>query len=400
MRRYLIFSLFVLAAGLRVFLFILQDTRHLDYNKADLGSNTLENNNTGVTKNESKTFSSNVLGGKTGDRVEEHRNVFQIPKELLTGFLKYLDNFKVESEKRVRSVLPSPHSELLLGMVLGVDNLSKNYKFSENLKNTGTMHVVVVSGFNISIIFKLVFQVLGSKYKRKNVVLAFLATLFYAVLCGFEPPVVRAWVMGSVSALGTFYGRKTDAFVVLIFSAVLMLIISPGLYNNLSFILSFSATLGLVLYERTFSGIFHKIFNLKSFLLDDLSSTCAAQVIVWPIISYSFGSMSLISPLVNMLILWTVSLTTVLGGLFIVFLYINSFLSVIISYPIYILTNVFISVVNIFGDITYAVVSFKINIYVLTFYYILLLFILLLTKSKQIHKKNLLRLKNENLYVI
>ena len=49
--------------------------------------------------------------------------------------------------------MPSPHAELVLGMVLGIDNFDQLPKFKDTLKRSGTVHVVVVSGFNISLVY-------------------------------------------------------------------------------------------------------------------------------------------------------------------------------------------------------------------------------------------------------
>ncbi len=99
-----------------------------------------------------------------------------------------------------RKVLPSPHSELILGMVIGLDEFGEVPIFKQMLKDTGTIHVVVVSGFNITLVFSLVQKFLGSKYKMKNMLMSQFVVLFYSLLSGFDPPVVRSLVMGSIAA--------------------------------------------------------------------------------------------------------------------------------------------------------------------------------------------------------
>jgi competence protein ComEC len=128
--------------------------------------------------------------------------------------LPLIGRFHALASQRVRQVLPSPHSELVLGMVLGVDDLSMVPKFKEALRTTGTIHVVVVSGFNISLVSSLVSRIIGQPYKVRNLIISLSSTLFYAVLSGFEPPVVRAWIMSGVIILGKHYGRKIDTLQV------------------------------------------------------------------------------------------------------------------------------------------------------------------------------------------
>lgn len=218
------------------------------------------------------------------------------------------------SNNVVKKVLPSPHKELLLGMTIGDDGFSNLPTFNDMLRKTGTIHVVVVSGFNISLVYGLLFKIFGSPYKLRNLVFAGIGALVYAGISGFDPPVIRSWIMGSIFTLGKYYGRKIDTLQVLMFSAIIMLLINPLYLISLSFQLSFLATLGLVLFSERIS----KLMPNNNVLFQDLTATLSAQTLVVPLLMYRFGTLSLISPIVNMLILWTVPLITVLGGLLLI----------------------------------------------------------------------------------
>jgi len=269
----------------------------------------------------------------------------------------------------VYKIFPSPHAELLLGMVIGVDRIGDIPSFESALKRSGTTHVVVVSGFNISLVFGLVVKSLGSRYKLRNVVIAQIVTFLYSLLTGFQPPVVRAWVMGSVMAWGKYYGRAIDGLRVLIFSALVMILVSPLIVFSLSFQLSFTACLGLVCV----SGIFQK-FRLP----EDLSTTLSAQVFVWPLISHYFGTVSLISLVVNPLILWTVPISTVLGGLFLFVGVFSLGLAKLVALSVYPFLNFFVEAVYKSGNFKFAGFPYKMSLPALVMYYILVSFALLL----------------------
>lgn len=257
--------------------------------------------------------------------------------------------------------LPSPHSELLLGMTIGLDELSEVPKFKEELKVAGTIHVVVVSGFNISLVFGMVTGLLGSKYKLKNLVIAQFVTLLYSLLSGFNPPVVRSWIMGSTAAWGKYYGRAIDGLRLLLFSGLIMIVISPLQLFSLSFQLSFLATLSLILYGGLFTKLFPK--------LSDLASTLSAQVLVWPLISHSFGTVSIISPVVNALTLWTVPLSTVLGGAMLVAGLINVWLSRLIGLFLFPFLDFFTQMVVYFSNLEFSSVAYEISLRFLIIYY-------------------------------
>jgi len=268
---------------------------------------------------------------------------------------------------------PSPHSELLLGMTVGLDKLKNVPSFKTALKNTGTIHVVVVSGFNISLVFDSVLKLLGSRYKLKNVLIAQCMTFVYSVLTGFEPPVIRALVMGSIISWGKYYGRGMDTLLVLVTSALIMIIIQPMYFFNLSFRLSFMATLGLIL----FSNIITKLLHNPSFVLaEDFIAGLSAQLLVWPIISYYFGTVSLISLLVNTLILWTVSFTTIFGSLFLLVTFFSPFISSIAMIPLYVLLDIFVNSVFFFNKFSWGYLNFQVSGLYLFLYYLVLVILL------------------------
>ncbi|HSX39013.1 MAG TPA: ComEC/Rec2 family competence protein [Candidatus Saccharimonadales bacterium] len=286
-----------------------------------------------------------------------------------TGIFASIRN---SATKNIRKYIPSPHSELLLGMLLGIDDLKTIPRFSDMLRSTGTIHIVVVSGYNISLVFELIISVIGTQYKLKNLVIAQILTLVYSLLTGFQPPVIRAWIMSSIVSWGRYSGRRIEALQVLIFSALAMLCFNPLYLLSLSFQLSFLATLSLVLYAEAFSKLFSKKLRNKA-LIADLSTTLAAQVLVWPLISSYFGRISLISPFVNCLILWTVPLATVLGGIFLITTYVNSILAHLFVWIVYPPLDIFVQVIRFFSKFNFAVVDYKISTLALLIYYFFVL---------------------------
>lgn len=283
---------------------------------------------------------------------------------------KYFVKFKENSINLYREYFPSPHSELLVGMVIGADELSKVPNFKEALKTTGTIHVVVVSGFNISLVFGLVIGLLGSKYKTKNLLIAQFITLLYSMMTGFEPPVIRSWIMGSLVSWAKYYGRGIDGFRVLTFTALLMILIWPYFLLSVSFQLSFLATFGLVIYGSFFQKIFKNIFKIESFLVEDLSTTVSAQVFVLPVVSLYFGRVSLISFLVNPLVLWTVPISTILGSLFLVIGAVSPVLGRLFALFMYPFLDIFASLIRFFGGFSISSMTFNADIKSVGIYYL------------------------------
>lgn len=231
-------------------------------------------------------------------RVENNNSIFVRIREKAVG--------------NVKNIIPSPHAELILGMVLGFNDLRSIPRFNDVLIRSGTIHVVVVSGYNINLVFNFLSKLFGSIYKLHNILILQIIAIFYAVITGFEPPIVRALIMCSVFVWSSFYGRKLNVLYVFVVSALLMTIYDPAYIFDISFQLSSGATLGLILYSNFFDQLLGGVSIIKS-IKSDLLSTLSAQVFVWPLIAHYFERVSIISFISNPLTLWLVPIITFLG---------------------------------------------------------------------------------------
>lgn len=260
---------------------------------------------------------------------------------------KIIDNYK--------KALPKPHSSLVSGMVLGSkSNIPQ--EFWSNLKSTGTAHVVVASGMNISLVanFLIAFLTLFWK-RRKALIITIIGIWIYAFITGFDAPIIRASVMGTIAFLAQYLGRNSEAIRALLISALIMLIINPGFFWDLGFLLSFFATLSLVLFEPRVKKIVSRIRSLQGSdpvtktIVNDLSTSLSAQIGVAPLLYYYFGQFNILSPLINVLILWTVVPITIIGMIGGVVGLIFEPLGRLVIYLVYPLTSWFIWIVTIFG---------------------------------------------------
>lgn len=222
--------------------------------------------------------------------------------------IEFLDGLRESIAAFIRSGLPEPQASLLLGIILGIKS-GFPPDFYEALRVTGTLHVVVVSGFNISVITNTLAKALIFIPLRVRifVTLAFLTA--FVLLVGATPPVVRAALMGSIALIGTVFGRQNDALRALLITVIVMLILQPSWAGELSFQLSFLATLGLILAFP----LLDRLVPGRGFLRSDFLTTISAQILVWPLLAYYFGTVSVLSLLVNALILWTIPIITYIG---------------------------------------------------------------------------------------
>ena len=258
----------------------------------------------------------------------------------------YLYNFRNKLISFFQKSLPEPHSSLVAGIILG-SKANFPYQFWSALRKTGTMHVVVASGMNVTFVAGFLLSLFILFVPRKTAIpLALLGIWMYTAVSGLEAPIVRAALMASVALSAQEFGRVTYSWNSLFLSALLMLVYRPLWVCDLGFILSFVATTSLMLFQARIEKI---IKFVPKILRQDLSTTLAAQIGVTPILFVTFGQFNLFSPFINALVLWTVPLIMILGSIGGLVGLVIPLVGKLILYLLYPLTWFFVSVVQTFG---------------------------------------------------
>ncbi len=244
---------------------------------------------------------------------------------------------------RIDHLLPYPESALLSGILLGVQS-SLPVNLKKELTATSTIHIVVVSGQNLTILAGFVMSLVTTFGRRKTLVITLLVIVLYSLLTGLGVPVIRAAVMVTLTYLAQLFGRQGAGSWVLFLTAAVMLLINPNWLLNISFQLSFLATLGVVVVSPV---IISRLKLVPEILREDLAVSLSAQLLTLPVIAFNFGQMSLIGLVVNSLILWTISPVMIVGILALLASFVGLFLGQIIGLLPGILLTYFVDVVKI-----------------------------------------------------
>ncbi len=165
----------------------------------------------------------------------------------------------------INQLLPEPHAGLLSGLLFGTKaTLTKD--LYQQLITTGTLHIVALSGMNITILASLVSLTLLRVVSRR---IASLLTLLLIVgfvwFVGFSPSVIRAAIMGTISLLAVIFGRQSWSILSWILAVGIMLLLNPLWIGDLSFQLSAMATLGIILFgSRMVTGPVSRVSHAAS----------------------------------------------------------------------------------------------------------------------------------------
>ena len=152
------------------------------------------------------------------------------------------------------------HFDVAYAMLFG-DSSYLNPDVKESFRATGIAHLLAVSGLHVSIIVLLINFILR-KFKiniRLNIAFSLCFLIIYAYFCDFSISVIRASLMALFSLYAIYRGKAYDNLSVLSLVAMMILLVNPLQMFDISFVLSFSAVLSIVLLMKPFERLFGKI---------------------------------------------------------------------------------------------------------------------------------------------
>lgn len=269
-------------------------------------------------------------------------------------------------------------------------------ELKEAFINCGVIHALAISGLHVGyilFIFFTLFSLARFSYEAR-IIAVLVSLLMYVLIIGFQPPIVRASLMAGIFLIGRLLQRQTDAFNVIASAALIILILKPQQFFQASFQLSFMAVISIVFLYQRFKNVAekstlfaklleHKLGNLagKLFLV-----TLAAQLGTLPLVAYYFHRVSLISFLMNLLVIPLLGIIIALGLL--------SMFVALVSIPVaqlYANTNAviletLIRILEKFGSYTFSAIEVsKVGVIIIFGYYILLWIIINL--DRKIYRK-------------
>lgn len=277
------------------------------------------------------------------------------------GFVKqYLFSFKNAFLSQVQKLIPDPQVSLLGGLVVGAKQ-SLGKKLQEDFRTTGIIHIVVLSGYNVTIVAEAIMRTLSLFPRAVGVSLGVSSIVLFALMTGASATIVRASIMALLVILARATGRTYDLTRALIVAGFFMVLHNPKiLIYDASFQLSFLATIGLInfspLLEKYASFITTK-FHLRGFA----TATIATQIFVLPLLLYKMGELSLVALPVNLLVLLTVPATMLFGFLAGVIGFVSLLLATPFAFVAHILLSYQLKVVELFASFPFA--SVQINIF-------------------------------------
>lgn len=251
--------------------------------------------------------------------------------------IRYLpETIRYRLSRFLATTMPPPQAGVYQAILLGeMANLSP--QVMEDFKASGSFHILSISGLHmalVSLCFTFIFSWLLKRSEwvllhlpvtKVAALLSLVPLTMYALIAGFNPPVVRSLVMIMVFVLALLVDRQWSIVTNIAIAAFLLLAVNPALLATASFQLTFVAVASIALLAPTLTKIIaqtptnalpfaHRAWlSFKKWALASLLVSVAASLGTAPILAYHFNRISLVSPLSTLLIepflcLWSLML--------------------------------------------------------------------------------------------
>lgn len=271
------------------------------------------------------------------------------------------------------------NSDFINSMMLGQkDDLSQNEKLM--FTRTGTSHIIAISGLHTGILSGLIIFMMGKINKIYKLIVLSTMMFIYSTMVGNSPSIIRAIIFMISLYLSFFLDRKMDKISTLSFIGILFVINNPYIIYNISFQLSFLATLSIIY----FYGYINNKLNIKI-----ISLTLSANILTIPIIYYNFEGIPLVSILGNIIIVPFVGIIIYLAMLSLILFNINIYISsIVVHINRFILETIYVLLERISNlDFAYIVIE-EPKLYYVIIYYIVVFLYMIYKEAKTIKEQS------------
>lgn len=254
-------------------------------------------------------------------------------------------------------------SDFINSLILGQkENLSEDEK--DMFMKTGTSHVIAISGLHTGILCTMIAIIINGINKFYKLVILTIIMILYSIMVGFSPSISRSIVFVVIMYLAIFLEEKRDGICTLSFIGLFLIINNPYTIYNMSFQLSFLATLSII--------YFYKIIN--SYLkISIISISLSANILTFPIIYYIFKGIPVLFIIGNMIIVPVIGIIMNLSIISVILFRFSILISKILAYISKSIINMVYYLLDKLADNQLAYIEIKNpKLFYVTFYYILI----------------------------
>ena len=262
----------------------------------------------------------NILGTLKSTNIKKVSHKIENPIEYIESkSIKLSENLK----QKANNILPQEIASIFIGIILG-DTTEISEEVIENFRNANMSHILAVSGMHMSYLILLATQIIGKIVgKKQSYYISIILIIEYMFLTGFSASIIRAGIMGIILISSKIFYKNNDVLTNIAISALIILLKNPYTILDLSFQFSYGGTIGIILFQKFISKNFlEKIIKSKK-IIEIISVTISAQIIILPISIIQFNKLNIYFILTNLIIGFIIGPVMACGFIFLITLIIN-----------------------------------------------------------------------------
>ena len=262
----------------------------------------------------------NILGTLKSTNIKKVSHKIENPIEYIESkSIKLSENLK----QKANNILPQEIASIFIGIILG-DRTEIPEEAIENFRNANMSHILAVSGMHMSYLILLATQIIGKIVgKKQSYYISIILIIEYMFLTGFSASIIRAGIMGIILISSKIFYKNNDVLTNIAISALIILLKNPYTILDLSFQFSYGGTIGIILFQKFISKNFlEKIIKSKK-IIEIISVTISAQIIILPISIMQFNKLNIYFILTNLIIGFIIGPVMACGFIFLITLIIN-----------------------------------------------------------------------------
>ena len=260
--------------------------------------------------------------------------------------------------QRIETIFDGDAAGFLSAILTG-EKTGLSAQAANDLSEAGIYHILAVSGMHCGFLLTAVQMLVGRHRRRLCAACAVPILIFYAMLTGGSPSVVRACVMLTMLLAAPLFDRESDGPTALTAALFLILLENPFAAASVSLQLSFAAMAGILwLTPRLYARLAKGGGRLRAILGASFSATMGALVFSTPVSAVYFGALPLISPVSNLLCLWAAGLVFTLGLAAVLLSFLWLPLGTLAAFPARLLAGYILQVSHVLADLPYHAVYF------------------------------------------
>ena len=231
----------------------------------------------------------------------------KVEKAKKHSIMNYVYNFRDNLESEINAYMEDDAAGICNAVAFG-DKKSVTPRVTNVFRMAGVSHILVVSGLHMTLLATL-FMLFTKKLFRSRFIycpVTMLFIIFYMLMTGLSYSAVRSGIMVIIIVLAKLFRNQADSLNSLGISGLCIVAVNPYAAADVGFILSFSATLGIITLPKYILKYIESKVKFHSgiinYIINAVVITISAYVFVVPVLIIFFQNISLLSVVSNLLI--------------------------------------------------------------------------------------------------